>query len=59
MDRGNGGGKGMMLLKPGRIKAKGGKAKSTAIDATGHAEYNEDASICFEFWSSSFMSFSR
>jgi hypothetical protein len=36
-----------MLLRPGRIKAKGEKAKSTTIDATGHAEYNEDAPLRF------------
>lgn len=38
---------GLMLLRPGRIKAKGEKAKSTTIDATGHAEYNEDAPLRF------------
>lgn len=39
---------GMMLLGPGRIKAKGEKQKVVgAIDATGHAEYNEDASFRF------------
>lgn len=38
---------GLMLLRPGRIKAKGEKAKSTTIDATGHAEYNEGAPFRF------------
>jgi len=37
----------LMLLRPGRIKAKGEKAKSTTIDATGHAEYNENAPLRF------------
>lgn len=56
--RGQGGreGKGNDASQAGSYQSERGKAKSTAIDATGHAEYNKDA---LRFPVSPFTSFSR
>jgi len=44
--KGNGQGEGNDAFQAGMYQSERGKAKSTTIDATGHVEYNEDASLC-------------
>lgn len=44
--KGDGQGEGNNAFQAGMYQSERGKAKSTTIDATGHVEYNEDASLC-------------